>query len=196
MKRTRGQTHSLSEAEFSGAITKALPELIAMARRLSANDDLASEAIQNALLKASRSYQTFQGRSHVKTWLTRIVIHCVRDVLAADSKRKSRFHSASGDKQDVAHFDPVDQRRGPRDQTIANERRSVVQQAVLRLPDRQREVIGLVVWQGMSAKQAAELLEIDSQAVHANLHAARKRLKDLLREFAEDDFQTNDGEAK
>ncbi len=196
MKRTQSQANSLSEDQFSNAVTDSLPELVAIARRLSADDDLANEAIQNALLKASRSFQKFQGRSHVKTWLTRIVIHCVRDVLSADSKRKLRFPSASVSKPGDHSPDPVDRRHGPRDQTLANERRSVVQQAVLRLPDRQREVIGLVVWQGLSAKQAGEILEIDSQAIHSNLHAARKQLRELLNDFAGDGFRKTDREAE
>ncbi|WP_167546657.1 RNA polymerase sigma factor [Stieleria maiorica] len=177
---------SLTEPEFARAVSVGLPKLIAVARRLSGDDEVAAEAVQNALLKASKSWRKFRGQSHVDTWLTRIVIHAVRDVIAARRRDTENLHpqpDAPGDRQRETLVAP---QRGPSQQVLDAEIRSVVATAVRSLPDRQREVFGLMVWQNMTAGEVGRLLDITPQTVHANLHAARKRLRQLLGDFVDD----------
>ena len=49
-------------------------------------------------------------------------------------------------------------------------------------PPRQREVLVLLVYEGFSAAQVADMLGVTQANVHATLHLARKRLKSLLAE--------------
>ncbi len=177
---------SLTESEFARAVSVGLPKLVAVARRLSGDDEVAAEAVQNALLKASKSWRKFRGQSQVDTWLTRIVIHCVRDAIAAqrrDAENLQPRPDAPGDRQSETLVAP---QRGPTQQVLDAEIRSVVATAVRSLPDRQREVFGLMVWQNMTAREVGQLLDITPQTVHANLHAARKRLRQLLGDFVDD----------
>lgn len=176
----------LTEPEFERAVCEGMPQLIAIARRLSGNEELATEAVQNALLKASKSWRWFRGQSHVQTWLTQIVIHCVRDAIAANRRRLEKQPMLPQSESHRPGESVVDPDGGPRQKLLDDELRQTIRTAVQQLPDRQREVFGLTIWQGMTAAEVGKLLDISPQTVHANLHAARKRLRELLGHFVND----------
>ena len=177
---------SLTEGEFSRAVSDGLPQLIAVARRLAGNEELAAEAVQNALLKASNSWRRFRGQSHVNTWLTKIVIHAVRDAIAAQHRRSNQTTSLPQVESERETKNAADPGGGPSQRVLDEEFSRIAQTAVGQLPDRQREVFGLMVWQGMTARQVGTLLDISAQTVHANLHAARKRLREVLQQYVND----------
>ncbi|MEO1528769.1 MAG: sigma-70 family RNA polymerase sigma factor [Planctomycetota bacterium] len=168
--------HSLTEAEFTRAVSDAMPRLVAIARRLSGSDELAQESVQNALLRASKSWRRFRGQSEIETWITRIVIRCVRDVIAREQRQKTLVQPFA-EQQDQRVRDVSG---GPSQQALDRELEDVVREAVRCLPERQREVFALATWQGLAASEIAELLQIKHGAVHSNLHAARSRLRELL----------------
>ena len=51
---------------------------------------------------------------------------------------------------------------------------------VSQLPERQREVLVLCVYENMAATDVAELLGLSVQNVYSNLSAAKRNLKDSL----------------
>ncbi|QDV46323.1 ECF RNA polymerase sigma factor SigW [Stieleria neptunia] len=178
---------SLTQPEFARAVSAGLPKLIAIARRLSGDEDIAAEAVQNALLKASKSWRKFRGQSHVDTWLTKIVIHAVRDGMASQRRHLEHNEPKPQAPSERQCENLVDPERGPSQQVLDAEIRNAVAAAVRELPDRQREVFSLMIWQSMTARDVGQLLDITPQTVHANLHAARKRLRELLGPFVSDD---------
>lgn len=70
----------------------------------------------------------------------------------------------------TAHPDPTDEAH----------HREHVRQALERLPERDREVLQLQVWEGLTGDEIAEVLEISPAAVWKRLQRARDRLADLL----------------
>lgn len=170
-RRASSMTFRMTESEWEQAVASAIPMLLRLARRLSSDDEVAEEAVQDALLKASRRWKAFRGEAKLETWLSRIVIHAVRDRIA-----KKKRHTVDDRQVDEL----CSAQRGPQDIAIAAEERSRVQAAVARLPSRQREVLTLMTWEALTPAEVSELLDITVQNVHANLHAARKQLKQLL----------------
>ncbi|MEO3785335.1 sigma-70 family RNA polymerase sigma factor [Actinocorallia sp. B10E7] len=57
---------------------------------------------------------------------------------------------------------------------------SHVRQALARLPQKDREVLALSVWEGLSAPEIAHLLGLRPEAVRSRLARARARLRDEL----------------
>jgi RNA polymerase sigma-70 factor, ECF subfamily len=173
----------LTETEFDDGVKQLLPQMIAIARRLSINEDIAADAVGDALLRASRSFQSFRGESELSTWLIRIVIHSVRDAMSRESNRKRRlktFQEEILSKTDSKDFAREDQ---PDSGLMTSELQTVIENSISRLPDRQREVFTLIIWQGMSPTEVAELLQITKQNVHANLFEARRQLKSWLANY-------------
>ena len=163
----------LTDAELERHIDEALPRLLRIATRISGNAHVAEDALQDALLKVSRSWKQFRGEAALETWITRILIHSVADQL---KRRRRAIKSLQDDCSNIS------QELGPVEQTLADERQERVRAAIGSLPDRQREVLTLSLWEGMTTDQIADLLQINKQNVYANLHAARSRLKQLLKD--------------
>lgn len=184
-ERSASMANRLTESEFASAISDGLPRLVAVARRLTGDEDHAQEAVQIALLKASKSWRTFKGQSDVHTWVTRIVIHATRDVLVAKRKRAERIRPNPESEDRVPTTELPGQSPTPPQQLMNRELNQVVFNAVETLPDRQREVFALSVWQGFSASEIGTLLEISAQAVHSNLNVARTKLKELLADYVD-----------
>jgi RNA polymerase sigma-70 factor, ECF subfamily len=56
----------------------------------------------------------------------------------------------------------------------------IVGQAFRKLPDRDRELLSLTVWEGLDAAEIARVLDCSRNTVHVRLHRARKRLARML----------------
>ena len=56
-----------------------------------------------------------------------------------------------------------------------------VHEAVEQLPEDERETIDLLVYQGLTQKEAADLLGVDERTIRRRLHAARCRLDRTLK---------------
>ena len=190
-RRSESMTGRLDEDEFDSAVRDALPQLVSIARRLTADEEMAADAIQNALLKASKTWKSFRGDAQVKTWLTRILIHAVRDVFSEHSRRSGRVvvvESSDLDAQlDMGSHQRNSEGSKPDERILQQEREQAVRNAVNQLPQRQREIFGLMVWQNMSAREVGEILDIKPQNVYANMHAAKARLRELLASYFGDD---------
>ncbi|MEL6896394.1 MAG: sigma-70 family RNA polymerase sigma factor [Planctomycetota bacterium] len=167
-----------------------MPQLLAMSRRLSVDEEIAVDALQEALLKAAKNWAGFNERSTLKTWMTRIVINCVRDALRKRQRQiRGEVQLPESDSETLATCNT----NNPLQHAIAAETRQRMQDAVGCLPDRQREVFALVVWDGQSADEVARLLDTSRQNVYANLHSAKKRLQETLSDLMPDSLKDRTG---
>ncbi len=73
------------------------------------------------------------------------------------------------------------------DWAMAHELQGMIAQYVSQLPPRQREVIVLSAYEGMSPREIAAILEISEANVHATLYAARHRLRHQLEPYFADE---------
>jgi RNA polymerase sigma-70 factor (ECF subfamily) len=89
--------------------------------------------------------------------------------------RRSRLRRLAMSARKAARPDP------PPDEQGAAEDRSIVQKALARLPNGQREAVVLVEWLGMTDERAGAVLGVSAGAVRTRLHRARAALRDLLR---------------
>ena len=177
----------LSELDFENEVNACLPNLVQIARRVSGDAEIASDAVQQALIRASRAWGKFQNRSAVSTWLTRIVIREVRRLLADQNRRRMRTNSISSDADVPGSAEPTSPSHdGPAQRAMQEELSELIRMAVSELPDRQREVFALITWQGMNAAEIADLLKIKEQNVHSHLHAARVQLRPRLKHYLDD----------
>lgn len=72
--------------------------------------------------------------------------------------------------------------------------RLVVRQAIEHLRDADREVLALVLWDGLTHGEAARVLGCSENAVGIRLHRARQRLRTLLETRLVDDHHEEDDE--
>jgi RNA polymerase sigma factor (sigma-70 family) len=68
----------------------------------------------------------------------------------------------------------------PFDLLLQDERRTLVREALWRLPRRDREILLLKYTEDWTYRELAEKLGVTESAVEARLHRARKRLRETL----------------
>jgi RNA polymerase sigma-70 factor (ECF subfamily) len=81
---------------------------------------------------------------------------------------------------DIEDMQLADERPGPELLVSQRERTTLVQQAVLSLPDASRAVLVLREYEGMSYHEIADALDIPIGTVMSRLNYARKALKEKL----------------
>jgi len=157
-----------STEDLGEQIVALLPRLRRFARALARNvhdaDDLVQIAIERAL---ARSDQLRPG-AQLSSWMCGILRNGWIDESRARGRR-NRVFAAEELGENVA--DPAS------DQHVAV---LTVQEAMARLPDEQREVVGLVLVEGLSYKEAAEIMSVPVGTVTSRLARGREALQHLL----------------
>ncbi len=133
------------------------------------------DVVQDVFIHVYRSLHTFRGEAKFTTWLYRLSANVTKMHLR---RKKSRPRFA-----DV----PIPERLEPRDDAPdqAVERRERVEalyRLVDRLSEKKREVLVLHDFEGMSAKEIAEVVEAPVLTVRTRLFYARKELYAALSE--------------
>jgi RNA polymerase sigma-70 factor (ECF subfamily) len=162
--------------EFADALGKLLPRLRRFAFSLSRSpadaDDLASQAVERAL----RSRAQFMPGTRLASWHFRIT----RNLWIAEAR--SRHCTAAWESPPEAG-----ERQGF-DGAAAIEQAAelaAVMKAMSVLPDEQREVVALIMIEGLGYREAAELLGLPIGTVSSRLVRGRNALLASLGEGAE-----------
>lgn len=107
--------------------------------------------------------QTFESDAHERAWLLRVAINHCKDLL----KSFFRKRVSSLDDVDISAFSVRDEDKSTLD-------------AVLRLPDKYRDVIYLHYYEGYSAVEIAKMLGKRENTIYTWLARARAKLKETL----------------
>ncbi len=169
-------------------------ELLAYCYRMLGSVDEAEDQLQETLLQAWRSYDGFQGRSSLRTWLYRIATNSCLRALETRSRRPlpSGLGAPAQDPgapladlaTEVPWLQPIPDMlvtgAGPGDPASIVTARATLRLALIAalqyLPARQRAVLILRDVLGWHAAEVAELLGISAPAANSILQRARERL--------------------
>jgi RNA polymerase sigma-70 factor (ECF subfamily) len=135
----------------------------------------ADDLTQEVLIKMIRSLSSFHGDAAFETWLYAMTRNAARDSFRARS-RETRRHE---DPRTVVALRP-DPEPDPDRRVERAEARERLLEAFGHLPTRQREAFDLVELQGLSAREAAEILDIEPVSVRAHLFKARRAIRTLI----------------
>lgn len=163
--------------------------MLRFARRKIRDENLAEDAVQDALVAAMSSRQSFQGRSALRTWLIGILNHKIQDVF----RRESRYvrPSAEVDGETVmpepgaleaAAAIDEGQRHDPVAALARQRMHDELIKQVEQLPDSLREVFMLQVVEGLPTTEVCARLGITEANCWVRLHRARKRLAERMRD--------------
>ena len=142
----------------------------------------AEEAVQAAYLSAFANMGSFEGRSALSTWLTRIVVNEALGRRRAEQRRRQHL-----EEEGVAVMDAYRENlmRGSAaespDAALAREQiRRRLEAAVAELPDVFRTVFVLREVEGLSSEETADALGVPVATVKTRLLRARRRLRQML----------------
>ena len=128
--------------------------------------------VQTACVKALSRLDQFKPGTRLDSWMFRIIQTTWLDHVRSAPVQRTVLDPDALD-QAVAR-DPIEER------TMARAALEKVRQAMSGLPEDQRILLGLVVVDGLSYRQAAESLGIPIGTVMSRLSRARRRLADAI----------------
>jgi RNA polymerase sigma-70 factor (ECF subfamily) len=184
-------SHRPDQTDLEHLFVRHRHELLVHCYRMLGGLEDAEDAVQDALVKAWRRLDTFEGRSSVRAWLYRIATNVCLDAL--DRRGRRILPTAVVDPADPSvppaaddhetlwlqpipdtMLDPTDAEADPSTVVTAREHVELAFIAAIQhLPPRQRAVLLLRDVMGYSAAETASLLDTSLAAVNSALQRAR-----------------------
>jgi RNA polymerase sigma-70 factor, ECF subfamily len=159
------------------------PRMLAVARRLLRDGDLAEEAVQQAFVSAFRGIGRFRAGAQLSTWLHRIVVNAALMMLRQRRRRPEvAIESLLPDWQSDGHrvIEGVSADVPADEQLQRAETRAEVRAAIDRLPDLYRTAVLLRDIEELSIEEGAMALDITPNAFKIRVHRGRQALLTLL----------------
>lgn len=157
--------------------------MTAVAWRITRDQALAEDCVQEAFLNALNKISDFEGRSSLKTWLHRIVVNQALIKL----RRRARANEVQID-QWLPEFDShacrIEQHwpqiPTPEELLERQDNRAFILAQIDQLPESYRIVLQLRDIEELSTSEVAELTGLSESNVKVRLHRARSALKTLI----------------
>jgi RNA polymerase sigma-70 factor (ECF subfamily) len=149
-------------------IVALLPRLRRFARNLARNPHDADDVVQIALERALLKLDQWRRDARLDSWLFKIVRNAWIDELRSRGRRDRMFLAAeAGENVGDATLD--------READLMS-----VQSAMAKLPEDQRTAVSLVLVEGLSYKEAADVLDIPIGTLTSRLARGREALQAML----------------
>jgi RNA polymerase sigma-70 factor, ECF subfamily len=167
---------------FESLVSRHERPLYATAWHLTHKHHDAQDVVQNAFLAALEHLSSFRQEASFSTWVTRIAVNFALKLLRA--RRQHPMVALDAPDEDGGAV-PVpeyiaDWRNDPSQTVQRRELRTILDDAVSRLPEGQRFVFVLRDVQGLSVRETAQVLQLTESNVKVRLLRARLALRELL----------------
>jgi len=173
------KSENAQREKFDGLLRGNVDALFRTALRLSGDRTVAEDLVQDASLRAYRSFATGIEPDNFRAWIFRILIN-----LHIDQSRRLTLVTVGHEVGDL----PEDS-HGPA-QSFANARLGRdLSAAVDLLPDDLKLVVQLVLVEGMSYREASESMDCPDGTIRSRLNKARQLLRARLADHAPDTAQ-------
>ncbi len=193
------------EAEFARLVGQLHRSLVRIAGLYVRDPDVAEEVVQEAWVAVIKGLDRFEGRSSLRTWISRIVTYQART--RAERERRTMPLSAFVDTDSEPGEPAVDGLRfrqsppwqghwadppAPWDtdaerRLLSRETQSVIAAAIKALPPAQRTVITLRDVEGWTSDEVCEALEVSPGNQRVLLHRARSKVRGALERYLAED---------
>ncbi|RFT15939.1 MAG: RNA polymerase sigma factor RpoE [Candidatus Saccharicenans subterraneus] len=148
--------------------------------RMTGNREDAADLMQETMLKAYTGLKKFKARSGFHTWLYRIAVNETLNFLQRSGREKGKME----------YLDEIDTTESglavaasPEETLMGEEFRTGLEQALAGLPADYKLAFTLVVFQGLSHSEAAQVLGCSEGTVSWKIHEARKMLREKMRPY-------------
>ena len=156
---------------FGNLVERYRERSVRIAAAMVGDMELARDLTQDAFLKAYRALGRFDTNASFSPWFYCILKNTCRDQL----RRRGRFRSV------IERLKPTLNDRGDLwDEIRSKDTASVVRKGMKKMRDKDREIIELRHFSGLSYDEIADLLDIPRGTVMSRLHYARKTLHYIL----------------
>jgi len=172
-----------NQAAFEELVGRIGPDLYKMIFAQMRDHDDTDEILQECLIRLYKHLPSLREVAKFPGWVSRMIIN------QCHSHRLKRSRTAMESTDDMVEIQDREvmwqnaQSGNPRRDLMRKEVMADINRAIRELPPRQRSAIVLFEVEGYSIRQVAAAMECSEGAVKFNIHQARKKLKQSLREY-------------
>lgn len=156
-------------AAFDELYERNAGRVYAICLRLTGDPAAATEAAQDAFVRAWRTLDSFRGESRFSTWIHRLAVNLVLDRQRAAARARARTRPLEAADLGIPETAAPDAAR-----------RLDVERAIARLPERARAALVLYGIEGYTYEEVAEAMDVAIGTVKAHIHRARRLLLEDL----------------
>lgn len=153
-------------------------------RRMINNAEEAADVTQDVFIRAYQSFDRFDGRSSLRTWLFRIAYNLCIDRARKSDRRVTEVAlvepGEEGETMEVA-----DMRWQPEQIALDDELMGVMEEGILNMSEKLRSVLLLHDKEEMAYEEIATLLDVPIGTVKSRLFLARAHLQNVLKTYLE-----------
>lgn len=160
-------------ANFDLLLAEISPSILRYLERYVGNHALAEDLLQETLIRISKGFETFDGRSSLKTWAFTIANHVAADYFRKPERRKEIVEIEEA-------MEVEDPGQPIAERLIGGEMNQCVRQVIDSLPETYRAVLILYDLEELSIEQTAEICQCSVGNAKIRVHRARQRLKEAL----------------
>lgn len=149
-------------------------------RHLLYDDPELEDVVQLTFVEVHRSLPSFEGRSRLSSWITRVALHVGYHHLRRKKSRPADYRASPNLPEQTDDGLGADPERA----LVARRAQARLGAVLARLPEKKRTVFILVELEGLSREQVAEIVGTNPATVRTRLHYARR---DFWKAVAEDE---------
>ena len=174
-----------NRAAFSELVTRHQRLLLRLALRMTRDLEMAEDIVQEAFIKAYQNIGRFEGRASFRSWIYQITVNTA----------KNKLRARKNDCVDIDNINlaiPSKAEWGLMEEDV----KEVIQNEIDQLPDRQRTALNLRIYEDMSFKEIAQIMNCPYDTAKANYRHALMKLRhrmeenNMLRSWNEQDRST------
>ncbi|MGZ4431260.1 MAG: sigma-70 family RNA polymerase sigma factor [Gaiellales bacterium] len=176
-------TRARDRARFEEDALSHAEQLYRIALRLSGSPQMAEDLVQEAYLRAFRSWESYKPGTNLAAWLTTILRNIYLDEVRKVGRRPSQESlDEHGDYYLYNHLSET--AKEPQDAVLNRLSGGAIVDSLAELPPNFREVVVLVDIGDFSYQDAADILGVPIGTVMSRLYRGRRLLKERLAERA------------
>ena len=183
------QTLAGDTRAFGTLVSRYQDFIFTIALRIVKSKEEAEEVAQDTFIKAFESLSGYRGEAKFSSWLYSIAYR-----KALDRVRKNKRTRSLELVEDVTEKEV---------ETIDNalhylqdkERKDVIQQSILALPEQEAAIITLYYFEDQSVREISEITQLTEDNIKVKLYRSRKKLFTLLKQYVLPEISDNNGKA-
>lgn len=169
---------------FNALILRYQNLLFGIALRMLNDEDVASDAVQEALISAFSKFHSFRGGS-LRSWLARVTVNACYDEMRRKRRQREvpieQFNMEGEEVEDLSWM--IDPAARPEEQFDSFELENAIQKSLYLLTPAYREAVVLVDIEGLSYEEASIAARVPVGTVKSRLARARLQMRSALQRY-------------
>ena len=171
---------------FGRLVKQQSPKLFPVAYRLTGNEAIAEDVVQEAFIRAYTRLDRFDGRAAFGTWLYRITVNCAMDAM----RKKKRNRELDELDTVLEERQPMTGEAGPQRLAMSREITEEIDRVLDTMTSMERTAFVLKHFEERSLAEIAETMDLGINAVKHAIFRAVKKLRTELAPLVRGNYET------